>query len=338
MQDIFGFWVMILLVYIVSRFVNRHQNRINREIERGIVDKHELKNNKIWDNNVIVEFAPPKWLSPIEVWYLYDMEIWESDIVCLLYRWAEMWIISLSCENNRVLKIIKNWSILDKNVPKYEMKFWDMLFEQWNIVFFPNKFMYKDLWDFKNLVKEYCRDKCWITKKDVYFSVEDFFKTILPGKEPTKEISYIPYGRLLWFILWFLMMIIWVFILLRCVILYGAISLWNGLIFIWFFVGWMWVSFLFFWVLSETTDKHAVKLTKKWERLVAEIYWYKKFLESCEENQLKEFMDKDPLYLDKVLPYAVALGLENIISKKLPNGLSFEEWKLADILHFEKVI
>jgi hypothetical protein len=38
------------------------------------------------------------------------------------------------------------------------------------------------------------------------------------------------------------------------------------------------------------------------------------------------------------LPYAVALGLENIVSKKLPKDLSFEEWKLADILHFEKVI
>jgi hypothetical protein len=48
-------------------------------------------------------------------------------------------------------------------------------------------------------------------------------------------------------------------------------------------------------------------------------------LESCEESQLKEFMDKDPLYLDKVLPYAVALGLENIVSKKLPKDLSFEE-------------
>lgn len=49
-------------------------------------------------------------------------------------------------------------------------------------------------------------------------------------------------------------------------------------------------------------------------------------------------MKQDPLYLDKVLPYAVAFGLESIISKKLPKNLSVKEWSLIDFLCFEKVI
>ena len=91
--------------------------------------------------------------------------------------------------------------------------------------------------------------------------------------------------------------------------------------------------------LSITAKKHTIKLTEEWEKIVAKIYWYKKFLETCEEKQLKEFMMEDPLYLDKVLPYAVALGLENVISEKLPKNLSHEDWEeLIDILHFEKII
>lgn len=107
MANIFGFWFTILLVCIVGYFVNKYKNRIDKEIERWIVYKYELKDNKIWDKHVIIEFAPPKWLSPIEVWYLYDMEIWESDIVCLLYKWARMWIISLSYNDSWLLIVEK---------------------------------------------------------------------------------------------------------------------------------------------------------------------------------------------------------------------------------------
>ena len=49
-------------------------------------------------------------------------------------------------------------------------------------------------------------------------------------------------------------------------------------------------------------------------------------------------MEEDPMYLDKILPYAVALGLENIISSKIPENLVLDDEKTADIFLLEKVL
>ena len=37
----------------------------------------------------------------------------------------------------------------------------------------------------------------------------------------------------------------------------------------------------------------------------------------CDENKLKLFLQQDPLYFDKILPYAVAFGLETEFIKKI---------------------
>ena len=331
------FLIIIFFVSVVGYFVERHRRRINSEIEKWIVHKYELKDNKIWDKHVIIEFAPPKWLSPIEIWYLYDMKIWESDIVCLLYKWAKMWIISLSYRDGWLLLVEKKWLISDKNVPNYEIELRNLFFELWNTVVFPNNFLYEDLWNFKNSVKEYCKEKWWIVDENVYFSVDDFFRTIIPWKKPERNITYIPYGRLSWFTLWFVLIIMWAFLFLGSIIL-GKMVVICGIIFACLFVVWMVISFSFAFTLTETANKHAIKLTEKWQEIAAEIHWYKRFLEACEERQFREFMRQDPLYLDKMLPYAIALGLENIVSQNLPKNLSVEEWSLTDFLRFEKVI
>jgi hypothetical protein len=36
-------------------------------------------------------------------------------------------------------------------------------------------------------------------------------------------------------------------------------------------------------------------------------------------------MNQDPLYFDKTLPYAIALGLENIISSKIPDNIVLDD-------------
>ncbi|MBQ5945001.1 hypothetical protein IJL65_00960 [bacterium] len=47
-------------------------------------------------------------------------------------------------------------------------------------------------------------------------------------------------------------------------------------------------------------------------------------------------MKEDPLYIDKILPYAVALGLENIISNKIPQKILDD--KAKNIFLLEKII
>jgi hypothetical protein len=52
-----------------------------------------------------------------------------------------------------------------------------------------------------------------------------------------------------------------------------------------------------------------IKLTAEWEKIFSEIYWYKYFLEHCEEEQLKKIIEEDADFISETLPYAVALRL-----------------------------
>ncbi len=59
------------------------------------------------------------------------------------------------------------------------------------------------------------------------------------------------------------------------------------------------------------------KETEKWAELISHILWYKQFLESCDENRLRLFLKEDPLYFDKILPYAVALWMQTELLNKI---------------------
>ena len=50
---------------------------------------------------------------------------------------------------------------------------------------------------------------------------------------------------------------------------------------------------------------------------MSKIYGYKYFLEACDEKKIKTFLEKDPEYLDKIIPYAVALWVETEIIESI---------------------
>ena len=45
--------------------------------------------------------------------------------------------------------------------------------------------------------------------------------------------------------------------------------------------------------------------------------WYREFLAKCDENKLRLFLKEDPLYFDKILPYAIVFGLETELMVKI---------------------
>ena len=57
--------------------------------------------------------------------------------------------------------------------------------------------------------------------------------------------------------------------------------------------------------------------TGKWAKLISHILWYRQFLKTCDENKLKLFLQQDPLYFDKILPYAIVFWLETELIKKI---------------------
>ena len=82
--------------YIVILLINRHFRKIEKELERWIwLRKVKIRNGDVWGNKVIVEYQPPKWLNPTEVWFLYDWSVWKPDIICMVYKWVNMWLVSL---------------------------------------------------------------------------------------------------------------------------------------------------------------------------------------------------------------------------------------------------
>jgi len=325
-------WFILFVKFVIIWRMNRHFIDIENEIKEWIpLGKVNIKDGKIWDNKIIVEYQLPKWLNPTEVWFLYDSHVWKEDIVCMIYKWAHMWLVSLNYEWWRV--IVQKLTEAQFWMPEYEYVFWNIVFRKWDIVKFPNRRIYGELTDVKESLLNYCERMWRVARSSVHFSLDSLFGHLSWSSKNFKKISYIPFWRLIWLLIWFLMIVYWFvvaanayrvseYLLASCVVVP--------------FVG-VFIMFGFINSLNETQDKKAVKLTKEWEKIIAQIYWYKQFLESCEERQLTEFMRQDPLYLDKILPYAVALGLKNIISTKIPKNVVLDDEKTMDILRLEKV-
>jgi hypothetical protein len=98
----------------------------------------------------------------------------------------------------------------------------------------------------------------------------------------------------------------------------------------WILIWWVcWIIvILFFLVLLDATFKDTeltyYNLSENWKEFLAKIYWYKYFLEACDEKKIKTFLDQDPEYLDKIMPYAIALWVETeIIENIAPNILDW---------------
>ncbi len=76
---------------------------------------------------------------------------------------------------------------------------------------------------------------------------------------------------------------------------------------------WLWFIISFFltiWILllSRGNALYFVKYTKEWEKLLSEIFWYKYYLEHCEEEQINSDLEDGEIY-NKHLPYVIALKL-----------------------------
>ena len=391
-----GTLIISLIAQRIIQFIDKHEKKIEEELKRWIIYENTPPNGKLFEKNIIPEYEISKLLSPIEAWFLYDMQIWKEDIVCLVYKWAQIWIISLA---------YKKWWItitkikdIQKNAPSYERSFRNILFKEQNAIHFPNEKIYKNLNLIKKLVEQECINKWWIccgkahsiidniklpeflennelTWKRyciflwiwllticlqkltnnklvlgigivimvlyIFATVVSMLKSLTTKNKPTtwsskkniKTNEFIPLWRLLYVLLWFILIVIWCIMCLTFSHHYSALIFIIGITLV---LVWIFISVFSILDMMKNSYKSTILLTEKWQELVVKIYWYKKFLKICEEKQLKKLMEEDPLYVDKVLPYAVALGLENTISNKIPQKILNDKTK--NIFLLEKII
>ena len=100
---------------------------------------------------------------------------------------------------------------------------------------------------------------------------------------------------------------------------------------------WLFVTPILYGLFSKTDSK--IRLKPEWEKLAAHVIWYARFIEACDEKQIKFFLSKDPLFVNKTLPYAVVFGMETEFLKKATPLIKdlesiFLTWEL---IHFPRI-
>ncbi len=228
---------------------------------------------------VIVQYEPPQWLNSAEVWLLLHREAQAKDMLSLIYKRAAEWLITLSTEKTE-------WSLLSKSK--------DI------VIITKNRDIPGDLPGYE---QDFFRSLVRSEKNKIEESTNLYSKLGLSGLES--------YGKHHWWFTWNKLKSSTIAIWIVC-----AYFLLNIIIDI---LPWL-SNILFlvfaFWVIYLSWGK-KLKETEEWAKLISHALWYREFIAMCDENKLRLFLEQDPLYFDKILPYAVAFGLETEFLKKI---------------------
>ena len=256
---------------------------------------------------VIVQYEPPKWINSAEAGLLIHREAKAKDMLSLIYKWASEWLIRLSFEE-------EEWSFFKKAT--------------------------------KNIIITKIKD---INPESPAYE-KDFFKALIRIERNKISGDTNLYNKLGLSTLEYYWVKNWRFTWRK--------NKW-GLIFFWFIAlmivmnifEWTYprVSFLaflgFFAIIIYSAANYQLKETEEWARLISHVLWYREFLAACDENKLRLFLQQDPLYFDKILPYAIAFGLDTELIKKIEPLMqemniksSWYDWDIHSIYYINNII
>lgn len=256
---------------------------------------------KLWrkygkDDNVrdVIYYTPPKGYTPWQIASIYKKNPTDTSIFATLYSWATDGYIKIKHEK---------WSLLSNDefsIEKVKEKQGMQTFESllWSSFFGAgNSFSFG---------KENQSYTMYTNIKTAYkWSYDSVKKTIftpksLWRKEKIENITILLPITMAISILW-----LWE---------KGVLSnsgMWivsfSGIIIIWGMV----------WLFAKYIDK----LSPMGIQLYEQVNGYKKYLEAVEEPKLQQLIKDDPQYFEKVLPFAVALGMETEWIKKCATAL-----------------
>ena len=277
-----AFWIMILtyLFVIISKNFSHTSNDNSFDLNEWLLKWQLAK-----EFPVIIQYNPPEGLNSAEVWLLLHRKATARDVLSLIYERAYKKFISI--------KVIKNTVSEEDDilVSTNDMKISKMENIPYNYPQYETK-----------LFESIFTDNEIIINKDT-----NLYKDL--------QLSNLEkYGIEKW---WFKKNDIWI---LWC--------FWFILIFLSFFIlplfGWIWMliyviffcsSFIILPMISSASQK--LKETTIWAKIISHILWYREFLAKCDENKLRLFLKEDPLYFDKILPYAIVFGLETELMAKI---------------------
>lgn len=266
---------------------------------RNIIDRHSgwLRWKFAREFPVIIQYDPPKWLNSAEVWFLLHREARAKDMLSLVYKRAAEWLINLSIEKDKILffkttyVVITKKKDIDEKAPKYEQKLFKSLVRKGRNKIDRTTNLYSRLK--MSDLDSYGKSRGWVSDK-------------------SDSNLFIKFVRIVLFVMLVLLLIKYWRRIIGCIIFILS-----------FFV----LSFL----LRVLFPESKAKETEKWAKLISHILWYRKFLAACDENKFRLFLQQDPLYFDKVLPYAIVFGLDTKLIKKMEHLM--EEMNIKSSLY-----
>ena len=235
----FMFWFCGLLrTYASSAHIDNNIDSLPREI---------------WGHKVIVQYTPPNWINPSEMWFLYYLTSDKELTKALLYKRESEWLIEISDDINEhwkyTAKKLKELNLM--KVPEYEKNYWLITF--WKASrdkVFDLDYLVASSRSIQIKIEEYCVEKWWVIKTN--FGIEQYQYVI---------VSLICLVGMLFFVS--------ITLALVC----------FALLIVYF----IYTPFL----------QLDYKRTDEWNKLYAHIMWYKHYLECCEEKQLLEWLKED---------------------------------------------
>lgn len=239
----------------------------------------------------MVQYVPPKDLTPSEAGVIIDERADNVDVLALLPYWAHNGLINIKMidkkwgkSDHELIKI----KALEKDAPVYEHIVFDELFRTGDNVLISS--LKNRFYETMNSAKVSL--KASLRQKDVYYPISIKYQI------GTGVVSFILVA--IGFITAF------VFSLFSIGIALGL----SGLI------GFIFTNFM-------------LKKNQNGVRLYQETLGFKMFVEAAEKDKIERMLKEDPMYFEKTLPYAMVFGYAKKWSRKF-DGLLLEppKWYL----------
>lgn len=280
-------FVILIIIIIIGCF---------SLVLKGIVDSIFLPSQKIeenmkelpknvWSEKILVQYDLSKEISPSEAGIMMYKKAEISNLLCVVYKWIRERKVDIQIKDwNKYLVSIDN---LWKDADEYESYLFYSIFNYiGQSVKFNKNLLRKYKLKVNDMIFKLCQSK-W------YFEEWEIGDYIVVNEDGSEQKVYNLGGSLsVWCFLAFLF-VSWI-ISLCAGNLYFGLSCWVLVILV---------------ICNSRWNKvYEQKLTDKWKKMLAEIIWYKYYLENCEEEQINSDLEENEVY-SKHLPYAIALKL-----------------------------
>ncbi len=247
------------------------------------------------------EIYPPITLTPAEAGFLIDNSADYRDLIALLPYWGKAGLIKIIKTENGDYQLIKLKDITT-NVQKYELNF------------------------FKRIFKD--------SDTPLLIDLENKFHPdiVLSTRQLTKHVKGLKLYRKAYFSIYS-----FINTLSPIVFFFGVLLFSLQINYSTKAIGF---CLLAIGILGMLNESGSLKKTDKGEDLYYHLLGFKKFIKEASKKEIKEILERDPIYYEKTIPYAIGLRCIYVWSEKFDDlEIAIPEWYedkngLDEILYF----